>query len=123
MQVATALGLNQRSVSEWTTGRTSPGAEFLAQLPALLECNGHWLLTGEGSSELPGKAPDLEAAYARGVEDARAVILRAAERAADALVAPVAATAAIVEAAKATSRALRKRDEEGRGRGKGRKAG
>lgn len=36
------------TVSDWERGKY-PGAETLAELPGVLGCDGHWLLTGEGA--------------------------------------------------------------------------
>lgn len=49
-------GATQSRVSEWETGRQPPGEAILA-LQRVLGCNGHWLLTGEGSMEPPAGLP------------------------------------------------------------------
>lgn len=39
------------AVNNWLTKGTMPGGEMLIRLPAALDVDGHWLLTGEGSME------------------------------------------------------------------------
>ena len=70
--LAKALGLDPRSgqsqISRWEKG-TVPQGETLMRLPALLECDGHWLLTGEGR---PQRNPAVEAQ----LEEIRSVLNR-----------------------------------------------
>lgn len=39
------------TVSDWETGSSVPSAENAVALADVLDCNVHWLLTGEGSPE------------------------------------------------------------------------
>ena len=42
------LGVNQRTVSNWETGRNEPSIEILNKITSLWGINPTWLLTGEG---------------------------------------------------------------------------
>jgi hypothetical protein len=46
------------TVSAWVTGASLPEGDYMVQLPKLLNCNGHWLMTGEGPKQViePGAA-------------------------------------------------------------------
>lgn len=47
--LAHLLGLGAGSrISDWESGRTSPTAATMLQLPHIFGVNGHWLLTGDG---------------------------------------------------------------------------
>lgn len=75
--LAGLIGAPQSTVQKWVAEGAAPGAALLAKLPAALQVNGHWLLTGEGQVELPGKTPDLELARRIAAEEERARVLRA----------------------------------------------
>ena len=42
------LGVNQRTISHWETGRNEPSIEILNKITSLWSINPTWLLTGEG---------------------------------------------------------------------------
>ncbi len=46
--LATILDVAPSTVSEWFSGEYLPRAEILMVLPDILDCSGHWLLTGRG---------------------------------------------------------------------------
>jgi len=71
--LARELGVGEATVSEWFTRGRVPSGDVLLRLPAVLEVNGHWLLTGEGPRELPWSGEDL---YVRGAADAVAQMRR-----------------------------------------------
>lgn len=54
--LAEGLGLKrkpgQTQVSRWETGTEIPKGETLMKIRSLVECDGHWLLTGEGDPTL-----------------------------------------------------------------------
>lgn len=58
-ELARRLGTGQSTVQGWVEAGKLPGTRYLADLPAALECSGHWLLTGEGPIEPPGQTPTL----------------------------------------------------------------
>ncbi len=148
MAVAKAIGaeepIRQSSVYQWEKDKAVPTGQVLLALPGVLEINGHWLLTGLGQRGAPGAAVDLEAERAAvrrevlaEMEKAVVVALRGVTMAVSGGIViggsaqatggdskPKGPTAdAVVGAAKATSRALRKQAEESQGKGKGQKAG
>lgn len=65
---ARELGVGVATVSEWFTRGRVPNGDVMLRLPAVLDVNGHWLLTGEGARNLPWKAGGDP--YRRGAEDA-----------------------------------------------------
>lgn len=48
-ELARRLDVGAGSVSEWFTQGHLPSGEAMLQLPTILACDGHWLLTGEGT--------------------------------------------------------------------------
>lgn len=73
--LARELGVGVATVSEWFTRGRVPNGDVMLRLPAALNVNGHWLLTGEGPREYePG--PDGDP-YRRGASDAIARMTRA----------------------------------------------
>lgn len=44
------VGVTTGPVSEWFALLRMPRGEYLLRFPAVLKCDGHWLLTGEGSA-------------------------------------------------------------------------
>jgi hypothetical protein len=46
------------TVSAWVTDAALPEGDYMVQLPKLLGCNMHWLITGEGENKIvePGEA-------------------------------------------------------------------
>ena len=58
------------TVSDWEAGRL-PNAETIAELPAVLGVDGHWLLTGEGPMRRtdPSKRDEFVDRVARMLED------------------------------------------------------
>lgn len=56
-RLATELGTSASRVTSWLDGESMPGGEHLVRMPATLEINGHWLLTGNGHiNATPGDA-------------------------------------------------------------------
>jgi hypothetical protein len=56
LALARELGWSDESVvGSWIRAGAMPEAEVLSRLPGLLRCSGHWLLTGEGTTD-----PDAE---------------------------------------------------------------
>lgn len=53
VDIAKRLGVGDSLVSKWVNKRQSPQPEYLAMLPAILEVDGHWLLTGERRERTP----------------------------------------------------------------------
>lgn len=47
--ICTELGTYPSQLSRWENGRELPGGAYLMRLPGVLRCDGHYLLTGEGS--------------------------------------------------------------------------
>ena len=82
--LAGELGASQAAVSEWVRGVSAPDLEHLARLPGLLGVSGHWLLTGEGGTGLPGQPPQGLAAAAA-VDLARQQVLAVVRAALDEL--------------------------------------
>jgi len=76
-ELARGLGVGVATVSEWfTRGRVPQGDVFL-QLPALLQVNGHWLLTGEGTRDM---ASAEQGAYEQGARDVLTELTAALKR-------------------------------------------
>jgi transcriptional regulator with XRE-family HTH domain len=73
--LARELGVGVATVSEWFTRGRVPNGDVMLRLPAALNVNGHWLLTGEGPREYEA-APDGDP-YRRGAGDAIARMVRA----------------------------------------------
>ena len=50
-ELARKIGVRQATISQWFSNDNpaQPKAEQMIKLPAALEVNGHWLLTGEGT--------------------------------------------------------------------------
>lgn len=53
-ELARRLHLSPATVSEWWTKDAQPSSGALQRMARAARCNLHWLLTGEGSMELPG---------------------------------------------------------------------
>jgi len=66
--LARELGVGVATVSEWFTRGRVPNGDVMLRLPRVLDVNGHWLLTGDGPSDLDGGAGGDP--YQRGVHDA-----------------------------------------------------
>lgn len=50
------VGISTGPTSEWFTLLRMPGGAVLMKFPKVLKCSGHWLLTGQGTEELPAGA-------------------------------------------------------------------
>lgn len=46
--LAEELGVRGGTVTDWVQDRALPSGDYMVRLPELLNCSGHWLLTGEG---------------------------------------------------------------------------
>ena len=75
--LARDLAVGVATVSEWFTRGRVPNGDVMLRLPAALNVNGHWLLTGEGPRELDGD-PAADP-YARGARDALEWMARSLE--------------------------------------------
>lgn len=65
--LATRLETSRATVSEWKVRGSWPTGYILIQIAKALRVNVHWLLTGDGGMELPGRAaPADEALVQRG---------------------------------------------------------
>ncbi|HEU4558460.1 MAG TPA: helix-turn-helix transcriptional regulator [Longimicrobium sp.] len=73
--LARELGVGVATVSEWFTRGRVPNGDVMLRLPAALNVNGHWLLTGEGPREYEQGADGDP--YLRGASDAIARMTRA----------------------------------------------
>ena len=51
--LAQDLGLKSRSLNHWVNERSEPKFEVLQAISALLKVNLHWVLTGNGTVDLP----------------------------------------------------------------------
>lgn len=69
LHFAQALGKSSGTVADWFLRLAMPMGDELLRFPAVLKCSGHWLLTGEGQMEPPGKP---SADYRAGVRAALA---------------------------------------------------
>lgn len=47
--LARRLGIREPTVSEWFSKSSYPSGKIMVKLPGVLQADGHWLLTGEGS--------------------------------------------------------------------------
>lgn len=56
------LGVTHAAVAGWMSLRFMPQFSILPRLPKILQCNGHWLLTGEGPVTERPDAVDLREA-------------------------------------------------------------
>ena len=67
-EVARRIGCRQSIVSDWLQKDRAPSGIYLTKLPAALDVDGHWLLTGEGEMDLSlsGTGVEMPASYARG---------------------------------------------------------
>lgn len=61
-ELARRIGVNHASVSGWMSGRFTPQLFAVLELPKALQCDGHWLLTGEGTPDKKPVAPAEEQA-------------------------------------------------------------
>jgi transcriptional regulator with XRE-family HTH domain len=52
-ELARRVHLSAASVSEWWTKDAQPSSNTMQRMPRALHCNGHWLITGEGSMAPP----------------------------------------------------------------------
>lgn len=50
-QFADELGVPPPRVSEWITGKWLPKGETIVETVAILNIDGHWLLTGDGTMD------------------------------------------------------------------------
>lgn len=75
-ELARELGVGMATVSEWFTRGRVPNGDVMLRLPHALQVNGHWLLTGEGSSEQHAQDGDP---YRRGAHEAVERMARALE--------------------------------------------
>lgn len=66
-ELARSLGVGQATVSEWFTRGRVPNGHVLLRLPEVLDVNGHWLLTGEGSRVPAGNGTELHGEAVRAV--------------------------------------------------------
>ncbi len=67
---AERLGVGQNTISEWENGRGLPEGKYWPLLPVALNCDGHWLLTGEGKRARRGADPSVAEAFHAGRLDA-----------------------------------------------------
>lgn len=70
-ELARRLGTKDATISDWFKRGTAPSAELMLKLPAALDINGHWLLTGEGVPD-----PMSPSDAARLLEKMRGLLLR-----------------------------------------------
>lgn len=69
--LAKKIELGQSNISAWLDDRRSvPTSVALYRLCSRLGISGHWLLTGEGSIDLPNRTMSPSAAYSRGARAA-----------------------------------------------------
>lgn len=54
-ELARQVGTGHARVNRWINQGVMPEGKSLVLLPKILQCDGHWLLTGEGS---PNPGPD-----------------------------------------------------------------
>jgi hypothetical protein len=68
-------GWRRATVSGWINGKSLPEGRYMIQLPKILRCNGHWLLTGDGPMDYTPPGED-----ARKLAELRRVLEIPAER-------------------------------------------
>lgn len=101
-ELAEMVGASSGAASGWFSKGTYPGGNFIVQLPELLDVDGHWLLTGEGTMERK-KGDDREAL----LDEWGAARARAVEKLADLLLADQVVLDKRAEAALEVGRAAR----------------
>lgn len=57
-KLAEEVGTAHARVNTWINQGVMPEGRFLVLLPKILQCDAHWLLTGEGSPHPVAEAPD-----------------------------------------------------------------
>jgi hypothetical protein len=62
------LSCDHAAVSGWMALKYTPKLAYVMQMPAILGCNGHWLLTGEGAMTVEGDAEPLDSGFYRGAD-------------------------------------------------------
>ena len=50
-EIAARVGTDESRVSRWVNRKERVGARYIVALTEVVGCDGHWLLTGEGSRE------------------------------------------------------------------------